>query len=118
MQLGLIEDDSISAEVLRIMTTNMGFTVSFEANSLFQWEHKQPLITQFPEFFLIDLHFSGSNKAIEIARWIKENTKSKIIFLTNNSDQQSLIQAKALLPHSILKKPIFSDDLRHALTLN
>ncbi|MCI2229296.1 response regulator [Polaribacter sp. MSW13] len=64
-----------------------------------------------PDIAILDIHLSGKKTGIDIAKEIRESYNFPFIFLTSNSDEFTLNQAKEVMPPAYLVKPFSKDEL-------
>ncbi len=64
-----------------------------------------------PDIAILDIQLSGKKTGIDIARKIRESYNFPFIFLTSNSDEFTLNQAKEVMPPAYLVKPFSKDEL-------
>ncbi|TNE71659.1 response regulator [bacterium] len=115
MKVGIIEEDEISLNILKLLSSSLGWEIVYVSNSYQQWLKTPPNDINMPELFLVDLFFSGASAGLAIGTWIRSFTDSKLVYLTTISDAQTLSFARQLNPDAFLNKPIYQSDL---LTLN
>ena len=64
-----------------------------------------------PDIAILDIQLSGKKTGIDIARKIRESYNFPFIFLTSNSDEYTVNQAKEVMPPAYLVKPFSKDEL-------
>jgi two-component system response regulator LytT len=64
-----------------------------------------------PDVLILDINISGSKSGIDIANTVRRDFSIPFIFLTANSDKQTLSLAKEAQPNAYLVKPVKKDDL-------
>ena len=64
-----------------------------------------------PDIAILDIQLSGRKTGIDIAKKIRESYNFPFIFLTSNSDEYTLNQAKEVMPPAYLVKPFSKDEL-------
>lgn len=110
MKITLIEDDCIAAQSIQIITASLGFPIQTHISTSDEWDiFKQNYNTE-SDIYFIDLYAFTPNRGLEIAHWVKQNTKAKIIFITANTDTQTLRKIKEIAPLELLYKPLFAAD--------
>jgi DNA-binding NtrC family response regulator len=110
----IVEDHFIEANDLRIILERAGYEVCGIANSVlraltFLEEEK-------PDIVLVDIFLKGNLTGIDLA---KRLTKANVpfIFLSANSNQSTLEEAKATQPYCFLVKPYREPDILVALEI-
>lgn len=64
-----------------------------------------------PDIAILDIYLSGKKTGIDLAKKINESYNFPFIFLTANSDTETLNQAKEVMPHAYLLKPFSKNEL-------
>lgn len=108
LSIGLVEDDTILLFVLTKYIEKMGRECAFTAKKgdeavRLAKEHS-------PGIILMDLNLAGSFDGVEAANRIREFWAGPFIFLTGNSDAQSLDRMRTIPnAHWIIKPVDFSE---------
>lgn len=112
----IIEDELISATDLSNNLRKHFFKITGIARNLAQVVEKQNV--EKADVALIDIFLQDSNhNGLEIARFLKENYKCSLIFLTAYSDQNTFNTAKDLNPVAFLGKPFKINELVYQIQL-
>jgi two-component system, response regulator PdtaR len=69
-----------------------------------------------PDIVLMDIRLSGASDGIAAALAIRSRYRIESIFVTANTDPDTLMRAKAIAPLGVLEKPIKLERLRTQLT--
>ncbi len=64
-----------------------------------------------PDLAILDIQLSGKKTGIDLAESISKNYKFPFIFLTSNSDVETISEAKKVQPSAYLVKPFSKDEL-------
>jgi len=104
----IVEDEFIVANDLQLTLKKAGYTVCGIASSVN--EAREIINTEKPALVLLDIHLKGKLDGIHLAKELKENNIG-FVFLSANSDQQTLEAAKATEPYGFLIKPYREKDL-------
>ena len=113
LRVVIIEDDFIIQMFLENIIESMGCTVRGFADNC---EDGISLIqTENPDVILLDIGIKGNIDGIETAKKIKSTFNTPIIFVTGNSDKNTIERAKETNPVHIIFKPIDEDMLRKDL---
>lgn len=110
----LVEDETIIAFELRVRLSRFGHTVL----GVFR-KGEDALAAagrQMPDLMLIDIVLAGKMDGIETARRVHALGRTKIIFLTANTDEATRQRAMQADPEGFLLKPFTEDELRATLT--
>lgn len=110
----IVEDEFIVANDLRLILEKAGYTVNAIADSA--EEAQQNLLQQRPDIVILDVRLKGKLSGIDLARKLKEENIA-FIYLSANSNQQILEEAKKTEPYGFLVKPFREKDLLVALEI-
>lgn len=110
----IVEDEFIVANALRLVIKQAGYHVCGIAASA---DDAEIAIQKFkPDIVLLDIHLTGKRTGIDLARKLKtENIP--FIYLSANSSQKILEEAKATEPYGFLVKPFREKDVLVALDI-
>lgn len=104
----IVEDEFIVANDLRIMLTRAGYEVTGVAASVVQ---AMELIQQRkPRLVLLDIYLKGALTGIDLARELRRMNIA-FVYLSANSNQKILEEAKATEPYGFLVKPFREKDV-------
>lgn len=104
----IVEDEFVEANYLRSMLNRAGYTVCGVARSV---EKALELVEQErPGLVLLDISLSGKLTGVDLARQLKE-LNIAFIYLSANSTESVLTEAKATEPYGFLVKPFRENDL-------
>jgi DNA-binding NtrC family response regulator len=104
----IVEDEFVEANYLRSMLNRAGYTVCGVARSV---EKALELVEQErPGLVLLDITLSGKLTGVDLARQLKEQNIA-FIYLSANSTESVLTEAKATEPYGFLVKPFRENDL-------
>jgi len=104
----IIEDEFIVANDLQLTLEKGGYEVCGIASSV--KEANEIIKQQKPTLALLDIHLKGKLTGIDLARELKEQDIA-FVYLSANSNQQLLEEAKATEPYGFLVKPFREKDL-------
>ncbi|MHA4847240.1 sigma 54-interacting transcriptional regulator [Flavitalea antarctica] len=104
----IVEDELIVANDLRLTLEKAGYIVSGIAAS-FQ-EALNIVQIQQPDLVLLDIYLKGKLTGIDLARQLRQSA-TPFVYLSANSNQQVLEEAKATEPFGFLVKPFRAKDL-------
>jgi CheY-like chemotaxis protein len=69
-----------------------------------------------PDVALVDIWLEGGREGIEIARWLREVCEVPIVFVTAQSDEDTVERVHEQVPGApVLSKPVFRATLADAL---
>lgn len=104
----IVEDEFIVANDLRLTLERAGYIVCGIADSVN--EAREIIKKEQPSLVLLDIHLKGKQDGIYLAKELKEHNIG-FVFLSANSNQQTLEEAKATEPYGFLIKPYREKDL-------
>ena len=106
----VVEDETIIAELIRIYLEERGHTVL--GNPISFEETIEHLNETIPDIILLDIRLYGHRSGIDIANYIQENSLNiPFIYLTSQYDQKNLARALSTSPTGYLTKPIQKESL-------
>ena len=110
----IVEDQFVEANHLRLMLTRAGYPLRGIARSL---EDALELIAvRPPGLVLLDIFLSGEGTGIDLAEQLRE-MQIPFIYLSANSNEETLNAAKATQPYGFLVKPFREKDLLVAMAI-
>ena len=115
VKIGIVEDEMIIASVIQDCLEKLNYEV-LEPVISFN-DAIEMLYTEQPDMVLIDIRISGNKDGIELAEYIRENYSIPFIYLTANSDKETLTRAKKTNPNAYLLKPFTQSDLYTAIEI-
>lgn len=110
----IVEDEYIVANNLRQVLERFGYEVSGIAVSA--REAEESIRTCKPDMALLDIRLEGERSGIDIAATLKEENIA-FIYLSANSNQKILEEAKKTQPYGFLVKPFRKKDLQVMLDI-
>ena len=115
VKIGIVEDEMIIASVIQDCLEKLNYEVVEPVISFN--EAIEMLYIEQPDIVIIDIRISGKKDGIELAEYIRENYSIPFIFLTANSDKETLSRAKKTNPNAYLLKPFTQNDLYAAIEI-
>lgn len=110
----IVEDEFIVANDLSMILENAGYDVCGIADSV---EEAQAMVTKYqPELILLDIHLKGRLTGIDLARQLGE-LNIAFVYLSANSNQKILEEAKATNPYGFMVKPFREKDVLVSLEI-
>ena len=110
----IVEDEFVVANALRLTLMQAGYSVSGIAASA--EEADEQLQKQKPDLVLLDIQLNGKRSGIDLARKLTESNTA-FIYLSANSSQKILEEAKKTEPFGFLVKPFREKDLLVAVDI-
>lgn len=110
----IVEDEFIVANDLSIMLENAGYEVCDIADSV--EEAREIIARQKPQLVLLDIHLKGKLTGIDLARQLRDE-QIAFVYLSANSNQKILEEAKATEPYGFMVKPFREKDVLVSLEI-
>jgi DNA-binding LytR/AlgR family response regulator len=112
----VVEDEIIIAEDLKGNLEELGYEV---VDIAINYQEVTDFLGKSIEFdlALVDIMLGGSKNGFDVARLLKEKRKVPFIFLTSYSDQNTLVDARALEPSGYVLKPYNLKELFAAIEI-
>jgi len=108
-KIGIVEDQVIIIEDLKIILKDFNYDVVFTARSYN--EAKQALLKHGVDIVLIDIKLKGIEDGIDLAKFIRDQYKLPYVFVTANADPETIMRAKEVHPSGYLVKPFAGPDV-------
>lgn len=115
MKLYLVEDDFFHLHDIKITLEELGYQLI--GNSSEVLEILDQIEKLKPDVILMDIHLNGKQEGINLAKRIKQNYNSLIIFTSSDISVETISEAVEIKPISYITKPINKNDLQAALLL-
>ena len=109
VKIVVVEDEIIIADNICEALIELGYNV---AEPSITFTEALDTIQEFkPDLAMLDIRLSGKKDGIDIAQIIKEKYNIPYIFLTSNTDADTLERAKKVAPAAYLVKPFSKEEL-------
>jgi two-component system response regulator LytT len=115
IKIGVVEDEQLTSEMIENTLTRLGYETCKTASSYEQ--AIQMIENELPDIVLIDIYLDGSKDGIELAEKINRDYKIPFIFLTADSQKDTLQRAKSVSPPAYLVKPFSHNELYCAIEI-
>lgn len=115
IKVGIVEDEVIIADNIYGLLQEMGYSPCEPCSSYD--ETVRLLNSEKPDVMLLDINLTRGKSGIDVAEYIRKNIHIPFIFLTANSDRNTLDKAKTTKPNAYLVKPFQKADLYAAIEL-
>lgn len=109
LKIGIVEDELVIARTILSTLDELGYSHSGPAISY--TEAIEMLNNDKPDLLLLDIQLSGKKDGIDVAQKLNELYHIPFIFLTANSDAETIDRAKKVKPHAYIVKPFSKDEL-------
>lgn len=114
-QILIVEDEQITAEDLRDIITELGYTVtdvvSSGTDALARAEKNRP------DLVLMDIRIKGEIDGTEAARQLRERFDIAVVYLTAHVDRETLDRAKHAQPLGYITKPFKKTELQASIEI-
>lgn len=105
----VVEDEVIIADNICDALEDLGYKALEPAISY--TEALETIEKEQPDIAILDVQLSGKKTGIDIAKVIREKYDFPFIFLTSNSDANTVEEAKQVMPPAYLIKPFTKEEL-------
>ena len=109
IKVGIVENDMIIAQGIADALKQLGYIPTEPAVSY--TDALEMIECDKPDILLLDIRLSGKKDGIDLAWKVREDHNIPFIFLTANSDPDTVERAKKLCPPAYLVKPFNKDEL-------
>jgi len=115
LKIGIVEDELVIARTILSTLTDLGY--SYCGPAISYTEAMEMLDNDKPDLLLLDIQLSGKKDGIDLAEKINELYQIPFIFLTANSDIDTIDRAKKVKPHAYIVKPFTKEELFAAIEI-
>jgi len=115
LKIGIVEDELVIARTIistldELDYTHCGPAINY-TEAIDMLEHHKP------DLLLLDIQLSGKKDGIDVAQKLNELYQVPFIFLTANSDSETIDRAKKVKPHAYIVKPFAKEELYAAIEI-
>lgn len=115
IKVGIVEDEIIIAETISLALKKLGYLPTKPAYS---YESAISMLeSEKPDIVLLDINLNDELDGVDLAHYINANHSLPIIFLTANSDRNTIDRSKQTRPNAFLVKPFSNEDLFSAIEI-
>jgi len=115
LKIGVVEDELIIARTILSTLDELGYAHCGPAINY--TEAMEMLGNSSPDLLLLDIQLSGKKDGIDVAEKLNELYHVPFIFLTANSDGETIDRAKGVKPHAYIVKPFTKEELFAAIEI-
>lgn len=115
LKIGIVEDELVIARTILNTLEELGYAHCGPAINY--TEALEMLGTDKPDLVLLDIQLAGRKDGFDVAEQLNENYKLPFIFLTANSDIETIDRAKKVKPHAYIVKPFTKEELYAAIEI-
>lgn len=106
----IVEDEILVATDIQESLESLGYTVLGMVDTA--QKAVETVEKQLPDLILMDINLKGEMTGIDAAKIITKNHDVPIIYLTANTDIDTVNKAKVALPYGYISKPFTDKDLQ------
>jgi len=115
LKIGIVEDELVIARTIISTLDELGY--SHCGPAINYTEAIEMLENNKPDLLLLDIQLSGKKDGIDVAQKLNELYQIPFIFLTANSDGETIDRAKKVKPHAYIVKPFTKEELFAAIEI-
>jgi DNA-binding LytR/AlgR family response regulator len=115
IKIGVVEDELIIARTILSTLDELGY--SHCGPAINYTEAMEMLDREKPDLLLLDIQLSGKKDGIDVAQKVNEEYHLPFIFLTANSDGETIERAKKVKPPAYIVKPFTKEELFAAIEI-
>jgi DNA-binding LytR/AlgR family response regulator len=115
LKIGIVEDELVIARTIISTLEELGY--SHCGPAINYAEAMEMLDAGKPDLLLLDIQLSGKKDGIDLAQKINELYQIPFIFLTANSDAETIDRAKKVKPNAYIVKPFTKEELFAAIEI-
>ena len=115
LKIGVVEDELVIARTILNSLEELGY--SHCGPAINYTEAVDMLDNDKPDLLLLDIQLAGRKDGFDVAEKINETYKIPFIFLTANSDFETIGRAKLVKPHAYIVKPFTKEELYAAIEI-
>src|SRR6478672_1363157 len=116
LNVGIVEDELVIARTILGTLEELGY--SHCGPAINYTEAMEMLEQNKPDLVLLDIQLSGKKDGIDVAQKVNELYQIPFIFLTANSDGETIDRAKKVKPHAYIVKPFTKEELYAAIEIS
>jgi len=115
LKIGVVEDELVIGRTILNTLNELGYSHCGPAISY--TEAMEMMEQDKPDLLLLDIQLSGKKDGIDVAQKLNELYPIPFIFLTANSDGETIDRAKKVKPHAYIVKPFTKEELFAAIEI-
>ncbi len=115
LKIGVVEDELVIGRTILNTLNELGY--SHCGPAINYTEAMEMLEQDKPDLLLLDIQLSGKKDGIDVAYKLNELYRIPFIFLTANSDVETIERAKKVNPHAYIVKPFTKEELFAAIEI-
>lgn len=115
LKIGIVEDELVIGRTILNTLEELGYDHCGPAINY--TEAIEMLDKHKPDLLLLDIQLAGKKDGIDVAQKLNDSYKIPFIFLTANSDSETIDRAKKVNPHAYIVKPFTKEELYAAIEI-
>ncbi|MHA4740482.1 LytR/AlgR family response regulator transcription factor [Dyadobacter sp. MSC1_007] len=115
LKIGIVEDELVIARTILSALGELGYAHCGPAINY--TEAVEMIENDKPDLVLLDIRLSGRKDGFDVAEKLNESHRIPFIFLTANSDVETIDRAKKVKPHAYIVKPFTKEELYAAIEI-
>lgn len=115
LKIGIVEDELVIARTILSALGELGYGHCGPAINY--TEAVEMIENDKPDLVLLDIRLSGRKDGFDVAEKLNELHRIPFIFLTANSDVETIDRAKKVKPHAYIVKPFTKEELYAAIEI-
>lgn len=115
LKIGVVEDELVIARTILSALDDLGY--GYCGPAINYTEAMEMVDTEKPDLLLLDIQLAGKKDGFDVAEKLNESNRIPFIFLTANSDVETIDRAKKVNPHAYIVKPFTKEELYAAIEI-
>jgi DNA-binding LytR/AlgR family response regulator len=114
MRIGILEDEFLISDHLTSVIEDKGYEVVFVSDNV---DDAKEQLKKNVDFLLLDIKVNGKQSGIDFAEFVNQNYNIPFIFISSNTDEETIDKVKSAKPYGFLTKPFKNFDVDIAIDL-
>jgi DNA-binding LytR/AlgR family response regulator len=114
MRIGILEDEFLISDHLTSVIEDKGYEVVFVSDNV---DDAKQQLKKNVDFLLLDIKVNGKQSGIDFAEFVNQNYHIPFIFISSNTDEETIDKVKSAKPYGFLTKPFKNFDVDIAIDL-
>jgi DNA-binding LytR/AlgR family response regulator len=114
MRIGILEDEFLISDHLTSVIEDKGYEVCFVSDNV---DDAKEQLKKNVDFLLLDIKVNGKQSGIDFAEFVNQNYHIPFIFISSNTDEETIDKVKSAKPYGFLTKPFKNFDVDIAIDL-
>lgn len=114
MRIGILEDECLISDHLTSVIEDKGYEVIFVSDNV---DDAKEQLKKNVDFLLLDIKVNGKQSGIDFAEYVNQNYRIPFIFISSNTDEETIDKVKSAKPYGFLTKPFKNFDVDIAIDL-